>query len=299
MGSPLVPLALAGAAVYLLSSGKKRSKTAASSKFSYTPIDPSAIPPGFRDGAPKGDSPEAWVERQQALKKISEIEFIVSKDRRVPLCAKCDPKVIDGNPGPDTRNAIKAFQAIAGLDVHGEWGSDEDRAMHRILTAVSKGLPISCDPLLPYPTPFACFVHGEGFALMLTQDATPEPEPQPAPEPAPQPSDEGEDYGFDLLKTDPECNYIVHQDDGWFHEQKLRIVEFALNGRMDETAAQEIHESMLADYIPLCLSLGRNGVGPGVKQFWDANLAHVASELKGYELLPETLEEDANELGLQ
>ncbi len=202
----------------------------------------------------------------------------------------------DGKPGPNTKNAIKAFQAIAGLEVSGEWAAEEDRAMHRILTAVSQGLPLECDPLVGHPTPFGCFSHGDSFALMLTDEADEARGQWPSPS---SPNAAPREYGpEDLLVTDPECNYIVYQDDGWFEEQNLRIIQYALDGMMDGDSAQEIHESMLADYTPLCLSLGRNGVGPGVKQFWDTNLAHVASKLKGYELLPETLEEDAIEYGL-
>lgn len=309
MGSPLVPLALAGAAVVLLASGKKRKKSeAGAGTFLYSHPKPAA-PPVYGGGAIPEDAPGAqsnWVERQKALQWISEIRFTTQDGGSVPLCGKCHPGAADGKPGKKTRAAIKAFQAIAGLDVDGEWDLREDLAMDKIVAAVMQDLPISCDPLVGYPAPFACFVQDGGdFGLMLIEgtkgvadESAVSPKPKP-PAPAPSPSEAQKEYGPDeLLVADAECNYILHQDMKWFDEQKRRAIGYALNGMTDSQAANEIHESMLADYIPLCLSLGRNSVGPGVKQFWDQNLAHVANMLKGYELLPETLEQDAIEMGL-
>ena len=314
MGSPLVPLALAGAAVVLLSSGKKRKKGGASGAFSYSPPSKASIPQIYGAGAPlppaEAASQTTWVDRQRALQAVSQVQFFAGDGGSISLCSKCHPGDADGKPGKKTRAAVKAFQAIAGLNVDGEWDIEEDRAMHKILTAISQELPIECDPLVGYPAPFACFTNADGFALMLTEGAQseksaapsgkPTPSPKPgAPDPSPSPAESQKEYGpNELLVADAECNYILHQDMKWFDEQKRRAIEYALDGMTDSQAANEVHESMLADYIPLCLSLGRNGVGPGVKQFWDQNLAYVANMLKSYEFLPETLEQDAIDMGL-
>lgn len=105
----------------------------------------------------------------------------------------------------------------------------------------------------------------------------------------------GED---ELLVADAECNYIIHRSDKWLEEQKRRTLAYAMDGAFDVVSAEEIHDSMLMDHIPLCFTLGRNGVGPGVKEFWDANLAHVVADLQRYEVLPETIDEDASKYGL-
>ena len=116
-----------------------------------------------------------------------------------------------------------------------------------------------------------------------------------APGAEPAPRQFGED---ELLVADPECSYIIHHDDKWFEEQKRRTLAYAMDGAFDVESAGEIHRSMLSDYIPLCLTLGRNGVGPGVRDFWDKNLAHVVADLQRYEILPETIDEDAAKYGL-
>ncbi len=116
-----------------------------------------------------------------------------------------------------------------------------------------------------------------------------------APPIAPSPRQFGED---ELLVADAECNYIIHRDDRWFDEQRRRTLAYAMDGAFDVVSAEEIHNSMLMDHIPLCFTLGRNGVGPGVKEFWDTNLAHVVADLQRYEVLPETIEEDAVKYGL-
>ncbi len=306
MGS-FVPFALAGAVVVLASSGKKRRRKSAPTGFSYQPIPKKSIPQVYGGtGIPtqNGQSATTWIQRQEALKTISQIEFNTSTGGTVTLCSKCDPAAIDGKAGKNTRNAIRAFQAIAGLDVSGQWSGDEDQAMHRILTAISKGLPIECDPLSGgYPSPFACFVYGDDYALMLQEGEVAQPKTEPTPSPdKPKTEPTGtrpREYGPDeWLVADADCNQILHQDMKWFEEQRIRMITSALEGMTDAQAAREIHESMLADTIPLCLSLGRSGVGPGVGKFWDTNLAHVAAELRGYEILPETLEEDAIKFGL-
>lgn len=302
MGTPLVPLVLAGAAVVLLSSSKKKKSARKGGTLSYKPPASSEIPQIYSGGAaPVSDpgSQSSWAQRQEALQAISQIEFFAPGGGSVSLCAKCHPGTVDGKPGSRTRSAIRAFQAISGLEVDGEWDENEDRAMHRILNAVSRGVPISCDPLLGYPAPFACFVQeGGGFGLMLVEgEKSSKTDPIHTPEPAPSPSQS--EYGDDdLLVADAECNYILHQSDKWFIEQQRRCIEYALADMTDGQAAGAINESMLADYIPLCLSLGRDGVGQGVRQFWDANAGWINSLLQKYEILPELLEEDAIKFGL-
>jgi hypothetical protein len=66
----------------------------------------------------------------------------------------------------------------------------------------------------------------------------------------------------------------------------------------DGESAEEIHEEMMSRYIPMCLFLGREKVGQGILTWWNMNLSHVASKLKSYELLPEFLEEQAEEYGI-
>ena len=279
MVSPLVPIALTGAALYLLSSGKKRG-----SRESYG-ISGGSIPESFGNAGSSPTPSSSWHDRQIALTAISQIRFNVTGGS-LRLCAKCDPMGITGNPGPDTRSAIKAFQAITGLDVDGDWGVEEDMAMDAIRVSYEQGIPIPCDPLIALPSPFGCFLDNDRYGLLPTVEARGTAEPPTTYTPD------------DLLVADAECNHIVHHDDRWFEVQKRRIIAYALDGATDLDSAREIHESMLADYIPLCLSLGRSGVGPGVGKFWDANLAHVANDLRRYDLLPETVEEDALRYGL-
>jgi hypothetical protein len=117
------------------------------------------------------------------------------------------------------------------------------------------------------------------------------------PDPTEPPS--GSQYGPDeLLVTDGDCNYIEHQDDAFFGEQNRVIIQYALDGMTDGIAAEGIHEEMMSRYIPMCLFLGKDNVGPGVLNWWNTNLSHVASKLKSYDLLPELLEEDAAKYGL-
>lgn len=114
-----------------------------------------------------------------------------------------------------------------------------------------------------------------------------------------EPSETDSEYGPDnLLITDPECNYILHQDERWFSEQRRRTIAYALDGMIDADAAIEIHESMMADFAPICLSLGREGVGPGLKTFWSVNSGWINSLLMQYDSLPQLLEEDAKAFGL-
>ena len=310
MGNPLVPLVLAGAAAVLLSSGKKKKSSRKPKGPSYETPPSDEIPSIYRSGEIKEDASEAkstWIERQEVLQWLAAVTFNTQDGGSFPLCSKCHPGTADGKPGKNTRAAIKAFQAISGMNVDGEWGPEEDAAMQGIMFAVKNDLMPRCDPLLGYPAPFACFVHeGGGFRLKFPEDTkgTPEtlpdsePAPEPwSPEPAP-PQDESEYGPDDLLVADAECNYILHQDDRWFDVQRIRCIEYALDGMTDAQAATEINESMLSDYIPLCMSLGRDGVGAGVRTFWDVNAGWINSLLQKYETLPDLLEDEAIEHGI-
>lgn len=283
MGTSLVPLALAGAAVLLLSNKGKARKSVASkgsSAFSYKPIESGSMPESY-----SGTRSTTWTDRQKALQLVSQIEFITRDGGSVRLCSRCDPMIVDGVPGPKTREAIQAFQAISGLPVTGEWSEQEDRAMHRILTSFSQDRPIACDPKISYPNPFFCVLGEDGYSLV--------PKRGPELDPGPTHPSESEYGPDDILVIDPECNYVLHQDNQWFVEQQRRAISYALEGLTDSEAAREIHESMLADYSPLCLSLGKKGVGPGVRQFWDVNVGWIGSLLKVYEAAPDRLEDDA------
>ncbi len=293
MALPLVPLALAGAGLFLLSSGKKPRKGGPSRATAYKAPPLGKVPQVYGGTAPSAPKDVgAWFERQEALKALSQVVFNTNTGT-VDLCSKCDPGNVDGKPGPKTRGAVKAFQALAGLQATGEWGDVEQAAMRRIFTSLEAGLPIECDPLLGYPAPFACFVVDDGYGLM---PATPTEKPEPAPSGG---GDAPPEYGpDDLLVMDAECNWVLHQDIRFFDEQKLRVIESALEGDFSPEAASEITEAMLAEYAPLCLSLGINGVGEGVRDWWNVNMESIIGSLKNYEELPEFLEEDAIEHGL-
>lgn len=300
MSNPMiVPALIGGSALLLLTSGKKRSKKK-SEGLTYTA--PKNVPPVYKGSAPKQVS-SSWKERQEALKALASVKVRAPNGNSFPLCSRCDPGKIDGVVGPKTRSAVKAFQAIAGLEVTGEWGALEEGAMFHFLSAISAGNPIPCDPNASYPKEFACIALGGGKHGLQAKSLPAVSGDRPA-----TPGSTADDEPFvpetpkyrpdELLVADPECNYILHQDDKWFDVQKERVIRYALDGMFDSEAATEINESMLADYIPLCLTLGRDGVGPGVKQFWDANAVLIYNQLQAYEALPDMLEEDAREYGI-
>lgn len=292
------------------SKSKKSGRGSAAGGLTYKVPTGSKIPQIYGKDAltpPKTNDTESdWRNRQEALQALSKIRFNF-QGTEASLCAKCDPQGVDGKAGKNTRNAVKAFQALAGLSVTGNWGETEDRAMFATLKSISSGLPIPCDPLLSYPSPLACFSLEDGsFGLMPSISSTsksPSPssstDPNPQEPSAPAPAPSGPKYGPDeLLVSDADCNFILHQDDGFFDEQRLLMIESALDGMTDGDTATEIHEEMMRRYIPMCLFLGKDQVGQGVKTWWSTNLAHVASSLNSYELLPDMLEEDAYKYGI-
>ena len=123
MSQAIVPLALAGAAVLILGgskSKKSRSGTAKPGTAPSIPTDasiPSAYGPDAARPPSTTDSAADWKMRQEALTALSKMSFSF-EGREIPLCAKCNPGAIDGKPGQNTRNAVKAFQALAGIDRH-------------------------------------------------------------------------------------------------------------------------------------------------------------------------------------
>ncbi len=320
MSSPVIPLALAGAALYLMSGSK--SKGSKGSSIGDSPdgltyklppggkipqlYGPGAAQPSSNGGGGTGVGEDVWKNRQQALYDLSKVRFSF-QGSEISLCAKCDPQGVDGKPGNDTRNAVKAFQALAGIPVTGDWDQATNIGMTNVIRSLVAGVPIPCDPLLSYAAPLGCFaLQGGTFGLMpsvANSESEKKPpstsKPAPSTQEDPPPSTGGPKYGSDeLLVANGDCSLILHQDDAFFDEQKMLIIESALDGLTDGQAANEIHEEMMRRYIPMCLFLGKDQVGQGVKTWWSTNLAHVASSLKSYELLPEMLEEDAYKYGI-
>lgn len=172
-----------------------------------------------------------------------------------------DPGVIDGKMGPATTEAVKVFQACVGLDEDGQWGEETERAMLEMLRKLeSEGLPV----------------------------------PKPGPGPSPD-TQWGPD---DIIVMDPQCNQMLHIDDSLFSTQRKRAAEYALDGNTTHADAQSIHQEMVEEYAPLCASLGKEGVGSGVRAWWDKNVLWIYNVLREYEMLPNALEEDAEAFGL-
>jgi len=311
MSSPAILLLAASAVAFIAVTGKKKRPKTLADKAYRQPKQ--AIPkiyghhvlPPSTAGT---ESPTDWQQRQEALTALSQVEINLRDGSSIRLCSRCDPRGITGEADANTINAVKAFQALVGLEVTGEWGLTEDKEMHRMLQSIMKGHPIECDPLTVYPEPFACFASDVGFYLGPVAGIKGEEPIEPVavkpdipmPEsPSPQGNGETPEWGVDdILVADADCNYMLHVDDEFFHIQQRMIIEYALDGWMDEDAANEIHERLMSHYLPLCLTLGYAGVGDGVKKWWNKNVSHVFMELKGYELVPELLEEDAIKYGL-
>ena len=252
------------------------------------------LPPAYADPSVghAEKSSTSWEDRQGALKLLSQFTFSAAGKKSIPVCAKCDPGNVDGKPGPKTTAAVKAFQELAMLAADGLWDSEEDAAMFRIFEALKKGAPLECDPLHKYDGPLGCFLHGKRYILAptLANGKT-----TPKLPPAPQLSD---DVAELAVVADPGCNHIISSSPKWYNELKKRTIGYALDGATGHEAAQEIVEGMLADHLPLCLTLGQNGVGDGVSDFWTMNLTNTKNLLQAYEYLPLTLEEDAEAFGL-
>lgn len=295
MSNPL-PLLLAGGALLVLASGKKKSSGKAKPKpksgMGYEP--PKQLPKAQ-------PNTETWRQRKEALKALSQIMIRAQNGNQIPLCARCDPGPIDGEFNEQTKNAVMAFQTLAGLNVSGEWGPEEDEAMFRILTAIDAGKPIPCDPMGNYGPGLAC-VASDGNDFGLQAQSLPDPD-QPVTPPGQTPSEPSspeipdDTEGAPLVVADADCNYILQTNDSWYDEQNFRVILSALDGEFDSSAVSEIIDGMFADYLPHCFTLGRDFVGPGVKQFWEANAKMIYDKLQAYKALPDLLEEDASKYG--
>lgn len=170
-----------------------------------------------------------------------------------------DPGAIDGKLGPATSAAVKEFQRCAGITADGKWGEQTERAMLEMLRKLDReGLPV------------------------------PRPGPGPSPKWGPE----------DIIVMDPQCNQMLHLDDSLFDKQRRRAAEYALDGNTAFADAESIHQEMVEEYAPLCASLGKEGVGAGVKTWWDKNILWIYNVLREYEMLPNALEEDAEAFGL-
>jgi len=311
MSSPVVPIALGAAALIFLSGKKSKKSSSSSGGGGNLPkiYIPEAPPPKIPQSGGSSNSSSAWMARQRALTYLSQIHW-GNGQVRINLCSKCDPKGIDGKVGPNTRAAVRAFQALSGLPVTGNWGQSESDFMTKALNSLDRGNFYPCDPLRSAPAPLGCFIQPNGeFGLMPSFDSleesnhasnsSPNPTAKPEPQDPTEPPGEASEFGPDeLLVADGDCNYIIHQDDRFFIEQNRLIIQSALEGLTDDQAADDIHEEMMNRYIPMCLFLGKDKVGEGVRTWWNVNLGHVAGKLKSYELMPEMLEEDAYEYGL-
>ncbi len=286
MTSPVVPLMFAGAAVYLLSQGKRRSGGTSKEPGPYI-VPAESLPEEFL----KSGSSSNWKQRQEALVALAGVEFNLRDGRSVKICARCHPGRTDGEMDDATRSAIKSFQAFSGLDVTGEWGVVEDRSMARVLRAIDSDEPIICDPISDYPAPLYCAeISGmDGNFLHEKKEGGPTVEDMLEPE---------QWTPHDVLVSDPECNYIIHESAEFVNAQKIMSLEYALDGMDDIESAEEIHERLMAEYLPLCLTLGKDGVGEGMQIWWSHNVILILSDLKTYATLPELLEEDAIKYGL-
>ncbi len=175
---------------------------------------------------------------------------------------ECDPGDLDGKYGTQTATAVRNFQSHVGLPETGHWDEHAEREILLLLRSLQGENGVE-------------FPEGNGG------------------------NGSGETWSpDDVLVADAECNYMRHIADGFFEIQRRRAVEYALEGNMMGGDAVAIHQEMVEEYMPLCASLGRDGVGPGVRTWWDQNVAHVAGILSEYQHVPDSLEEDAEKYGL-
>jgi len=172
----------------------------------------------------------------------------------------CDPGNIDGKYGAATKRAVMEFQRYAKIGVDGKWGELTEKAMLQTLRKLDN----------------------EGL---------------PRPTPAPAPSDK-EWTPADVIVMDADCAYMLHISDELFKLQRKRAAQYALEGDTTYKDAESIHQEMVEEYAPLCASLGREGVGNGVRQWWDENTKWIYNVLREYEMLPDALEQDAESFGL-
>ena len=123
MANALPLLLLGGAAILLLS---KKKNGAGGTIMDVTPTDP----PVGNTAGPSGSSASVstWKQRQTALNFVGAM-------------TKCDISldVIDGKYGPNTKRAVRSFQACAGIGIDGKWGPKTEAAMSKMLADIARG----------------------------------------------------------------------------------------------------------------------------------------------------------------
>lgn len=258
--SNLAPILLLGGAAFAVAASRKKKKRASTtSGKSAAELD--AILDAMPDPDASGSKVvSTWLQRQQAMKFLAEYGICDS-----------DPGAIDGKKGPQTTRAVEGFQECAGIEADGLWGEQTERAMLEMLRKLDReGLP------------------------------TPKPGPAPAPEPSPSPSPSPDVKWTpdDVIVMDSQCDQMLHVADSLFQKQRKRAAEYALDGMTTFADAESIHQEMVEEYAPLCASLGKEGVGSGVRTWWGENTKWIYNVLREYEMLPNALEEDAEAFGL-
>ena len=122
MANPILLLGL-GAAALLMFGGKKKAVSSGASSYEEPPPAPKSGPSGSTA------SKKVWRERQNALAYITGFG----------ICA-CSPGKIDGIYGNKTKNALKAFQAYAGISQTGKWDNATNEAMKAALLKATQNI---------------------------------------------------------------------------------------------------------------------------------------------------------------
>lgn len=130
MAKKALPLLLLGGAALLLMSRKKKGSGGTKQPVTLD-LPPTPPPPSIKKtSGPSGGtaSSDTWRQRQEALKFVAAM-------------TKCssDPGSVDGQYGPATKRAVKAFQGCAGIPQDGYWGPATEAAMKRILKDIAMG----------------------------------------------------------------------------------------------------------------------------------------------------------------
>jgi len=125
MAGNLLPILLLGGGALLVMGKKKKKKKAVDT----TPVivQPTAeLPPMVAPPTKKKTaSSTTWKKRQQSL---------------IDTGFDVGPSGADGKPGPDTREAVKAFQKAAGITIDGKWGPQTAAAMAQALKMAVEGV---------------------------------------------------------------------------------------------------------------------------------------------------------------
>jgi len=267
-------LIMAGAALVL--SGRNRKKKTGDGKRSAAREIARDID-GLEPDDGESVNSDIWKLRQDALRLISKVEFPLDGGSSIKLCSKCDPMDSSGVPGDSTIAAVKAFQALAGLPANGSWGDPEDRAIVSVLDAIAGGRPISCDPLIIYPSPLGCFAYEDGFGLFPAEDLS--------------------SQKSDLLYVSDDCQSIIASDE-WHIELNKKCILSALAGLTSSIDGLKIVEDLMAEHASSCVLIGKDGMGTDAILFWDNALERSVNILIEYEQNPYRLNEDAKVFGI-